>query len=56
MIAFLSKNIGTVIVLLVLACIVAAVIVKMVKDKKSGKSACGCNCSECACGCNKKDK
>ncbi|MDE6471276.1 MAG: FeoB-associated Cys-rich membrane protein [Eubacterium sp.] len=53
MIAFLSENIGTIIVLLILAGIVTAVVVKMVKDKKSGRSACGCNCSECGCGCNK---
>lgn len=52
MMAFLSKNIGTIVVLLIVIALVAAVVTKMIKDKKSGKSACGCNCSECGCGCS----
>ena len=38
---------GTIIVGYVLAVIVGAIIVKMVRDKKSGKSACGCGCGGC---------
>ncbi len=48
MLAWLSDNIGTIIVSLILICIVTAVIVKMVKDKKSGKGSCGCGCEHCA--------
>lgn len=48
MLAWISKNIGTIIVCMVLAVIVAAIVCKVVKDKKSGKSSCGCNCAHCA--------
>ena len=43
---------GSILVLAVIAVIVAAGIVKMIKDKKSGKSSCGGDCSSCggACG------
>jgi len=48
MLAWLTDNLGTIIVSLILICIVTAVIVKMVKDKKSGKGSCGCDCEHCA--------
>ena len=38
---------ATVIISLVLLAIVAGIITKMVKDKKAGKSSCGCGCSNC---------
>lgn len=41
------ENAGTIVVTLALISIVAAVIVKLRKDKKRGKSACGCNCGCC---------
>ncbi len=47
MLEFLSANIGTVIVFVVLAIIVGAIIYKMYRDKKQGKSSCGCNCGSC---------
>ena len=43
---------GTAIVLLVLYAIVGAVIYKMVKDKRSGKSSCGGNCAGCGMACH----
>ncbi len=42
---------GTVIVLVVLGAIVALIIRNIVKDKKSGKSSCGGDCSRCK-GCH----
>ncbi len=42
---------GTVIVLVVLGAIVALIIRSMIKDKKSGKSSCGGDCSRCK-GCH----
>ena len=48
MFAWLSANIGTIIVCVILAIIVAAIIVKLRKDKKQGKPTCGCNCAHCA--------
>lgn len=47
MLEFLSANLGTIIVLVVLAIIVGAIIYKMFRDKKKGKSSCGCNCASC---------
>ncbi|MGN0521596.1 MAG: FeoB-associated Cys-rich membrane protein [Eubacterium sp.] len=44
---FLSENIGTIIVCLVVVAIVGLVIAKLVKDKKQGKSSCGCSCANC---------
>ena len=48
MLAWLTANLGTIIVTLILIGIVAAIIVKMIKDKKSGKGSCGCGCEHCA--------
>ena len=47
---------GTLIVALVLAALVASILVRLVKNKKSGKSSCGCGCSSCAMdgSCHKK--
>ena len=41
-------NIGTIIICAVLVLIVAAIIFKLVRDKRKGKSSCGCNCAHCA--------
>lgn len=42
---------GTIIVLIGLGVIVALIIRVMIKDKKSGKSSCGGDCSRCK-GCH----
>ena len=38
---------GTAIVIIILALIVGLIIWRMVKDKKAGKSSCGCGCASC---------
>ena len=38
---------------IILIAAVAAVIIKMRRDKKSGKSGCGCNCGSCGQNCGK---
>ncbi|MDO4944737.1 MAG: FeoB-associated Cys-rich membrane protein [Ruminococcus sp.] len=43
----MGSVLGTAIVLIVLAAMVTAIIVHLVKDKKAGKSSCGCNCGCC---------
>ncbi|MBR4577662.1 MAG: FeoB-associated Cys-rich membrane protein [Clostridia bacterium] len=43
----IAENAGTIVVTLVLVGIVAAILVKMRKDKKQGKSSCGCSCGSC---------
>lgn len=50
MLSWLSANIGTILISLVLICIVAAVIIIMRRDKKKGKSTCGGNCGHCPMG------
>lgn len=47
MVKFLLENIGTIIVGLVILAIVVLIIYKMIKDRKKGKSSCGCGCSNC---------
>ena len=47
MMNWLSVNGTSLVVGLLVAAIVAAVIVKMVRDKKQHKSTCGCSCSGC---------
>lgn len=56
MIGFLSNNIGTIIVLLVLITVVASIVFHQIKLKKKGKNTCGCGCSSCAMSeiCHKK--
>ena len=41
-------NLSTALVLAVVILIAGAIIYKLVKDKKKGKSSCGCNCAHCA--------
>ena len=47
MMNWISANGPTIIVGAIVAVIVAAVIVKMIRDKKNNKSTCGCSCSGC---------
>lgn len=48
MLMWLKSNAATIIISLILIAVVAAVIVSIVKNKKKGKSSCGCNCAHCA--------
>ena len=48
MFTWISENIGTIVIGAILAAVVAAVIVHMVRNKKRGRSSCGCGCSGCA--------
>ena len=53
-----TENLGTIIVSLVLIAIVALIVGKMIRDKKKGKSSCGCGCANCAMrgSCHSTDK
>lgn len=50
MLAWFADNLGTIVVTLILIAIVALIIAKMIRDKKSGKSngGCGCGFEHCA--------
>lgn len=47
---YILNNLSTIIISLVLAAIAGLIIYRMLKDKKHGKSSCGCNCSCCPMG------
>ena len=44
---FLTANLPTIIAAIALAIVLALIIFKMHRDKKQGKSTCGCNCANC---------
>ncbi len=44
---FISENLGTIAVGASVLCLVALLVLKLVKDKKAGKSGCSCGCSSC---------
>ena len=46
-IEWLLSNAGTLVVLLILAGIVAGIVISMIRNKKKGKSSCGCPCEDC---------
>lgn len=47
MLTWIKANLATIIITAVLLVIVAAIIVSIVKDKRRGKSSCGCKCASC---------
>ena len=51
MLLWLQANLGSIAVIIVLACIVALIIHSMRKDRKQGKCSCGGSCSSCG-GCS----
>lgn len=47
MLTFLTENLSTIIISLIIVAIVACIVFKMIKDKKNGKNSCGCGCENC---------
>lgn len=47
MFAWLMQNLATILICLGLVAIVALIVVGMVRDKKKGKSSCGCGFGSC---------
>ncbi|MBQ7736265.1 MAG: FeoB-associated Cys-rich membrane protein [Oscillospiraceae bacterium] len=48
MIAWLTANAGTVLVALVLLSAVALILAGMRRDRRQGRTSCGCSCENCA--------
>lgn len=48
MIAWIISNLAMIIISAVLIIVVAVVIAGMVRNKRKGKSSCGCGCAGCA--------
>jgi len=44
---WLTENIGTIVIAFALVCVVAIIVVNMIRNKRAGKSSCGCGCSDC---------
>lgn len=47
MLTLITENIATIVICAILLGIVAAILVGIARDKKKGKSACGCGCKSC---------
>lgn len=47
MLSWIAENIATVAICAVLAAVVVLIIVGMIRDRKKGKSSCGCSCGSC---------
>ena len=47
MLAWICENIATIIITAVLLSVMIAIIIRLVKNKKKGKSSCGCGRSGC---------
>ncbi|MBO4845166.1 MAG: FeoB-associated Cys-rich membrane protein [Lachnospiraceae bacterium] len=56
MITWLTANIGTIFVAIILIVIISLAVYSMIKNKQEGRSSCGCKCSSCPMGgtCNNK--
>ena len=48
MFEWLYSNMANILIIGAVLGIVTLVIVSMIRDKRAGKSSCGCNCSHCA--------
>ena len=40
-------NAGTILVSLILAAVIVGIVISIRKDRKQGKSSCGCSCGSC---------
>ena len=50
MLDWIAANTANIIIIAILVAVVTVVIIKLVRDKKAGRSACGGKCSGCAMG------
>ena len=56
MFQWIGENVGTIFVSIALIALVTWIVIRMRKDKRQGKSSCGCSCGCCpmAGACHKK--
>ena len=48
MLQWISVNAGTLVLCILLLAVVAWIVRSLLRQKKQGKSSCGCNCAHCA--------
>lgn len=46
--SWITNNFSTIVICAVLVVIVAGIVRNMIKNKRQGKSSCGCGCESCA--------
>ncbi|NLG03364.1 MAG: FeoB-associated Cys-rich membrane protein [Clostridia bacterium] len=46
-VVWLQSNLATILIVLILVLLVGLAILHLVKQKRAGKSSCGCSCSDC---------
>ena len=48
MLHWISANLGTIVIAGVLLAVIVLISIQLIRDKKKGKSSCGCHCAHCA--------
>lgn len=48
MLDWIVQNLANIVICLVLILAVSLAVVKLVRDKRAGRSSCGCGCSACS--------
>jgi len=48
MLEWLYANWANILILMLVGALIALAVISMIRDKKAGKSSCGCNCAKCA--------
>ena len=51
MLTWLASHLIDLVLVLVIVLVVCLIVRGMIRDKKAGKSSCGCDCSSCGCCC-----
>lgn len=47
MLGFLAENWGSILIGAILAAVIVLIVVKLFRNKKKGKTSCGCGCEQC---------
>lgn len=48
MLQWISENLGTIMIAGALLVVILLISIHLIRNKKSGKSSCGCGCAHCA--------
>ena len=48
MLEWLYANLANILIIMLVGALIALAVISMIRDKKAGKSSCGCNCAKCA--------
>jgi len=56
MISWIEQNLANIIISVVFAAAVAAAVITVVRNKKNGKTGCGCDCSASNCPSDRRGK